>query len=104
MQMDISILRIYDYLCYEYVLIDEFYRKVPRGVYIYEDTEAAKLYQRKENSRLTIQLVADILGVSWYMMDKFMLTVRRWYRKHGGRCRLPCSDFERLWRYYANYA
>ena len=78
--------------------IEVFYKKIPRGVYIYDGTEEDRLYKIKDKAESKIMMVADAVDVKWTVVWQAALMARRWYNRTGWQRILTDNNAEAIWK------
>ena len=94
--MKIDANALIDTLVYEFNDIETRYRDIPKDAYIHEGSEYKKLVEKCWAAESRLNLVSEIMGVSWNCLYDIVLTGRRWYTKTNWQKVLPMADAERL--------
>lgn len=79
--------------------IEDGKRSIPKGAYIYKDSEYYELYARMERAAHDIALVGEVLGANDEAIYRACRAARRWYAATNWQMCLPDADADRLLNY-----
>jgi len=81
--------------------IAQFYRDVPRGAYIYPNSEYLYASQRKDHAERALHNLAYVCGISPVDIYRIERAARKWYESTKWELCLPDHVANRLVAYFA---